>query len=93
MDTKQKMAIAGSGLVAVGIGVSLVGVALIAPAVFVWAARLAEKGAEGLAGRFERTSRTVGTVAGTLQRSFREAKKAGIAEMHRDRPTERNIVA
>ena len=91
MEAKYKMAIAGSGLVAVGIGLSLAGTALIAPVVFAWAARLAEKGAGSLAVRFERTSRTVGAVAGTLQRSFGEAKRAGIAEINRSRSNERNV--
>ena len=70
MDKKNKMAIVGSGLVAAGIGLGIVGMGLIAPAVFAWTARLAEKGEDGLAAKFERASRTVGTVAGTLHRSF-----------------------
>jgi hypothetical protein len=44
MEAKQKMAIAGSGLVVAGIGLGIVGMALIAPAVFTWTARLVEKG-------------------------------------------------
>jgi hypothetical protein len=91
MDTKQKMAIAGSGLVVVGIGLSIVGVALIVPAVFAWTTRLAEKAADGLTAKVEGASKTVGTVAGTLQRSFNEAKSAGVAEMKRDRSNERNV--
>jgi len=85
METKQKMAIAGSGLVVAGIGLGIVGAALIVPAVVSWAANLAEKGAEGLASRVEGASKTVGTVAGTLHRSFNEAKKAGVAEFKRSR--------
>ena len=73
MDKKQKMAIAGSGLMVAGIGLGIVGMGLIAPAVFAWTARLAEKGADGLAAKFERASRTVGTVAGALHRSYSEA--------------------
>jgi hypothetical protein len=90
METKNKMAIAGSGLVAAGIGLSIVGTALIAPAVFAWAARLVEKGADGLTARFEEASKTVGSVAGTLHRSFSEAKKAGVTELRRSRSDERN---
>jgi hypothetical protein len=90
MDTTQKMAITGSGLVVAGIGLGIVGIALIAPAVFSWTAQLVEKGADRLAGKFEEASKTVGTVAGTLHRSFSEAKKAGVAEMRRGLPSERS---
>ena len=38
MDAKQKMAITGAGMVAAGLGLSIAGAALIAPAVFGWAA-------------------------------------------------------
>jgi hypothetical protein len=85
METNHKMAIAGSGLVAAGIGLSIVGAALIVPAVFAWTTRLLDKGAEGLSARVEGASKTVGTVAGTLHRSFNEAKKAGVAELRRSR--------
>ena len=85
METKQKMAIAGSGLVIAGIGLGIVGAALIVPAVLAWAARVVEKGADDLATRVEGVSKTVGTVAGTLHRSFNEAKRAGLAELNRSR--------
>jgi hypothetical protein len=91
METKQKMAVAGSGLMLAGIGLSLAGAALIAPAVFAWTTKLIEKGADGLAAKVEGTSKTVGSVAGTLHRSFKEAKRAGIAEMKRHRSTERSV--
>lgn len=93
METKQKMAIAGSGLVMAGIGLGIVGMALIVPAVFAWTSRLVEKGADGLAAKVEEASKTVGAVAGTLHRSFNEAKKAGVAEMKRGRPSERNVAS
>lgn len=85
METNQKMAIAGSGLVVAGIGLGIVGCALIVPAVFTWTTRLIEKGADGITARVEGASKTVGTVAGTLHRSFNEAKKAGVAELRRGR--------
>jgi hypothetical protein len=85
MESKQKMAMVGSGLVVAGIGLGVVGMALIAPAVFGWTAQLVEKGAEGLAAKFEGASKTVGTVAGTVHRSFNEAKRAGLAEFRRER--------
>jgi len=85
METKEKLAIAGAGLVVAGIGASVIGAALIAPVVFAWSTRLLEKGADGFASKVEGASKTVGTVAGTLHRSFNEARKAGVAEMRRSR--------
>lgn len=85
METNQKMAIVGTGLVAASIGIGIVGCALIVPAVFALTNRLIEKGADGISARVEGASKTVGTVAGTLHRSFTEAKKAGIAELRRSR--------
>jgi hypothetical protein len=85
MKTEQKLAVAGAGLVAAGIGLGILGTALIAPAVFAWTTRLFEKGADGLASRFEGASKKVGSVAGTLHRTFNEAKKAGVAELKRSR--------
>ena len=52
MESKHKMAIAGSGLVVAGIGLGIVGTALIAPAVFAWATGFLEKSADRLAARF-----------------------------------------
>jgi hypothetical protein len=91
METKQKMAIAGSGLVLAGIGLGIVGATLIVPAVFAWGTRLIEKSADGLAAKVEEASKTVGSVAGTLHRSFNEAKRAGVAEMNRGRSNRRNV--
>jgi hypothetical protein len=91
MEIKQKMAISGAGLVAAGIGLSIVGAVLIAPAAFAWTARLIERGAEGLTAKVEGASKTVGIVAGTLHRSFNEAKRAGVAEIKRSRSDERNV--
>jgi hypothetical protein len=85
METNQKMAIAGSGLVVAGIGLGILGCAMIVPAVFTWSTRLLEKGADGFSAGVEGASKTVGTVAGTLHRSFNEAKKAGVAEFKRGR--------
>ncbi len=85
METNQKMAIAGSGRVVASIGLGIVGCALIVPAMFTWTTRLLEKGAEGFTAKVEGASKTVGTVAGTLHRSFNEAKKAGVAELRRSR--------
>jgi hypothetical protein len=89
MDSKEKMAIAGSGLIAAAIGLGIVGAALIVPAAVAWTVRLVEKGADGFTAKVEGASKTVGTVAGTLHRSFSEAKRAGVAEIKRSRSAER----
>jgi hypothetical protein len=91
MDTKQKMAIVGSSLIVTGVGMGLVGFALLMPAAFAWTTRLVEKGADGFTARVEGASKTVGAVAGTLHRSFNEAKKAGLAEILRNRSKERSV--
>lgn len=91
MDVKQKMAISGAGLIVAGVGLGIVGAALLIPAVFAWTTRVVEKGADGLTAKVEGASKTVGTVAGNLHRSFKEAKKAGVAEIKRSRSNERNV--
>ena len=65
MDTKQKMAIVGSSLMVTGVGLGLVGAALLVTAAFEWTARLVEKGADGFTAKVERASKTVGVVAGS----------------------------
>jgi len=85
METKQKMAISGAGLIIAGIGLGIVGTALLLPAAFAWTTRLVEKGADGFNAKVEGASKTVGKVAGTLHRSFNEAKRAGLAEIKRSR--------
>ncbi|MBV8846008.1 MAG: hypothetical protein JO307_24630 [Bryobacterales bacterium] len=84
MDAKQKMALTGTGLVAAGIGLSVVGAMMIFPAVFEWVGDVVEKGSERFGARLEGVTKRAGTVAGSLQRSFREAAKAGVAEFKRD---------
>jgi len=83
MDTQKKMAVTGAGLMALGFGFGVVGALLVVPAVVVWTASLVEKSADRLLGHAERASKTVGTVAGTLHRSFSEATKAGLAEVRK----------
>jgi hypothetical protein len=85
MENTQKMAVAGSGLVVAGIGLGIVGIALIIPAVFEWTVKVIGKGADSLGPKLEKASTTVGTVAGTLHRSFNAAKEAGVAEIRRVR--------
>ena len=83
MNTQKKMAVAGVGLVAAGFGFGVVGAMMIVPAMVSWMASLMEKSADRLLGHAESASKTVGTVAGTLHRSFNEATKAGVAEIRR----------
>jgi len=91
MEMKQKMAISGAGLIVAGIGLGIVGAALLVPAAFAWTTRLVERRAEGLTAKMEGASKTVGTVAGTLHRSFNEAKRAGLAEIRRSRSPEGSV--
>src|ERR1700676_5116049 len=91
MDKNDRAALLGAGLVAAGIGLGIVGAALIVPAVFAWTARLVEKGADGFTAKVEGASKTVGTVAGTLHRSFTEAKRVGVAEIKRSRSHEGSV--
>jgi hypothetical protein len=42
-----------------------------------------DKGTERFGSELESASRRVGSAAGTLQRSFNEATRAGVAEMKR----------
>ena len=78
MEVKQKMAISGAGLIVAGMGLGIVGAALLVPAAFAWTTRLVEKGADSFTCKIAGASKTVGTVAGTLHRSFNEAKRAGV---------------
>lgn len=83
MDNQKKMAVAGAGLVVAGMGLGAIGALMIVPSVVVWSAGFLEKSADRLLGHAERASKTVGTVAGTLQRSFSQATKAGVAEIRK----------
>ena len=85
MESKEKITIVGSGLVVAGFGLGIVGLAMILPAVFAWTARLAEKSADGLSAKMEGASRTVGSVAGALRRSFTQAAGVGV-EIPIDQP-------
>ncbi len=91
MEMKQKMAISGAGLMVAGIGLGIVGAALLVPAAFAWTTRLVEKRADAFTSKIEGASKTVGTVAGTLHRSFNEAKRAGLAEIKRSRSHEGSV--
>jgi hypothetical protein len=83
MDSNQKMAIVGSGLVVTGIGLGIFGAALIVPAVLAWGGRLLEHRADGITTKLHGASKTIGSVAGTLHRSFNAARRAGISELKR----------
>jgi hypothetical protein len=85
MENTQKMALAGSALVVAGMGLGIVGIVLIIPVVFQSTVKLVEKGAESLGPKLEDASKTVGTVVGTLHRSFNAAREAGVAEIRHAR--------
>ncbi len=74
MDPK-KMAIAGACLLATGIGVSAIGAVLIIPVVVSLAAKGLEKGGAHFISSVEKASKTAGTVAGALHRSYNEARR------------------
>ena len=85
MENTQKMALAGSALVVAGMGLGIIGIVLIIPAVFQSTVKLVEKGPDSLGPKLEDASRTVGTVVGTLHRSFNTAREAGVAEIRHAR--------
>ncbi len=85
MEMRHKMAVSGAGLLVAGVALGVVGAALLVPAAFAWTTRLVEKGADGFTSKVTGASKTVGNIAGTLHRSFNEAKRAGIAEIKRSR--------
>ena len=69
MDAKQKMAISGAGLIVAGIGLGIVGAALLVPAAFAWTTRLVEKGADGFTAKVEGASTADCRMVGVLPRS------------------------
>ena len=87
MNTRN-MAITGAGFIVGGFALGAVGAALILPAVVQLTANVFEKTSDRLASEVERGSRIIGTAAGTLQRSFTEAAKAGVRELRTSRSGE-----
>jgi hypothetical protein len=87
------MAITGSALVAAGIGLGVVGTALIAPAIFEWTGKVVEKGIGRLGSGLENASRTAGTIAGMFQRSFSELARAAVVEINRSSSKARDIAS
>ena len=85
MENTQKMALAGSALVVAGMGLGIVGIVLIIPAVFQSTVKLVEKGADSFGPKLEDASKAVGAVVGTLHRSFNAAREAGVAEIRHAR--------
>lgn len=75
MDGKQKMAVAGAGMVVAGSGLIFIGIAMMAPAIASWTGHLVQKSTDRALDQFERVSRTVGTVAGIAQRAITEAAR------------------
>ena len=91
MESNRKWQLQVLVSIAAGIGLGIVGAALIVPAAVEWTMRLVEKGADSFTAKVEGASKTVGTVAGTLHRSFTEAKRAGVAEIKRSSSNERSV--
>ncbi len=83
MESTEKLAIVGSGFVVAAVGLGILGAALMAPAALSWGARLLEHRADGINTKLHGASKTIGSVAGTLHRSFNAARRAGISELRR----------
>ena len=77
----KNMAFVGAGLMVAGIGLGAVGAALILPAVVSLGARAVRKTSERLISEVERGSKVVGAAAGTLQKSFTDAARAGVTQI------------
>lgn len=75
MDSKQKMAVAGAGMVVAGSGLIFIGMAMMTPAIASLTGHLLQKSTDRALDQFERASRTIGTVAGIAQRAITEAAR------------------
>src|SRR5260370_30623003 len=67
MESKQKMAMAGSGLMLAGVGLGIGGAALIVPAGFGWAVGPVEKRADGFSPKVGGAPQKVWTARGTTE--------------------------
>lgn len=81
MDSKQKMAVAGAGMVVAGSGLIVIGMAMMAPAIASLTGHLLQKSTDRALDQFERASRTIGTIAGVAQRAITEAAKGASGAM------------
>jgi hypothetical protein len=76
MDNKQKLGIAGAGMLACGIGLTVAGLVCVTPFVVSLAVRAVQKGTEQAIQGIEQASKTAGTVAGKLEMAVRRATGA-----------------
>jgi len=79
MNTSSKASLIGFGLIGVGCGLTVIGVALVVPACASWSRGWLEaafrKGKEGVISSVETAAATVGEFAGKAQHKFEEAAR------------------
>jgi hypothetical protein len=76
MNNKQKLGIAGAGMLTAGIGLTIAGIACLTPLVASLALRAVQKGTAQAIQGIERASKTAGTVAGKMEMAVRRATGA-----------------
>jgi hypothetical protein len=80
MDTKSKASLVGFGLIGVGCGLAVIGVALVVPAGAAlsreWLEAAFRRGKESVMCGVQSAAATVGEVAGKAQQKFDEAARA-----------------
>ena len=76
MDNKQKLGIAGAGMLAAGIGLSIAGMVCLAPFAISVALRVLQTGSERAIEGIGRVSKLAGTVAGRTEMAVRRAAGA-----------------
>ena len=73
MDNKQKLGMAGAGMLTAGIGLTIAGLACLTPFVVSLAVRAVQRGTEQAIQGIEQASKTAGTMAGRLEMAVRRA--------------------
>ncbi len=76
MDNKQKLGIAGAGMLTAGIGLTIAGMVCLTPFLVSLAVRAVQRGTEQAIQGIEQASKTAGTVAGKLEMAVRRATGA-----------------
>ena len=80
MDPKTKASLVGLGLIGVGCGLAVIGLAVVVPAGAAWSREWLEaafrKGKESVMSGVQSAAATVGEVAGRAQQTFDEAARA-----------------
>lgn len=79
MDKSSRSGLIGAGLIGLGCGLTMVGLALVIPICTNWSLGLMEqavrKGKEGISSGFDSAVSLAGQVTGIAQRKFEEASK------------------